>query len=183
MEKKIIAVWNVTFEDGTMPDDNFVRNFTIETEDGEEEYPILKEKVEDFFNEPVKEFSWDILDVNNIFSQIDITWERVGKSSMCSGYEYKVTVFYKGNSEEFTYHTNYHDDKDNRELLYCLISDACAYEDNTDILDFKDEFGYDDNKKCREAYNGCKETYEKLHRLFDDETYDVLYDEIMVGSY
>lgn len=114
-----------------------------------------------------------------MFDNLTFNWRLVGKSQMCSGNEYKVSVEHNGLKATFPYHTNYRDEKDNREFLSCVFDDAFAYENSRDILDFKDEFGYEDSKQCREVYDACKGISEKLHRLFSDEEFDELYNEIL----
>ena len=117
-----------------------------------------------------------------MFDKLTFDWRLVGKSPICSGNEYRVTVSYNGLKSTFPYHTNYRDEKNNKEFLSCVFDDAVDYENAEDILDFKDEFGYEDSKECRRAYNGCKENYEKLHTLFFDDELEELYNEIMGGD-
>ena len=119
--------------------------------------------------------------MERIFDKIKFEWNLVGKSRVCSGNEYKVSVTYNGKTKVFPFNTNYLDEQNDREMLYCTISDACAYEDAQDILDFKDEFGYESSKECRLVYNGCKKAYEDIHSLFTDDEYDILYDEVIIG--
>ena len=57
-----------------------------------------------------------------------------------------------------------------KKRLECLISEANAYSETEDILDFYIQFGYmHDKKRCREAYKGCEETYYKLNSLFTEK--------------
>lgn len=51
------------------------------------------------------------------------------------------------------------------EVLYCVLRDALAVENCRDILDFMEEFGYEDKKACRKAYNGCLHEREQLNNL------------------
>lgn len=51
------------------------------------------------------------------------------------------------------------------EVLYCVLRDALAVEDCRDILEFMDEFGYEDKKACRKAYNACLHEREQLNNL------------------
>ena len=117
-----------------------------------------------------------------MFEKLTFDWQLVGKSKMCSGNEYRVSVSHDGLKATFPYHTNYLDEKNNKEFLSCVFDDSFAYENTEDILDFKEEFGYEDNKKCREVYNACKDTFEKLHALFFDDEFEELYNEIMEGD-
>ena len=56
-------------------------------------------------------------------------------------------------------------------LLLCLdslFSDAFAYEQASDVVDFCREFNYTDIEGVK-AYKGCKKTFKALNRLFTDE--------------
>lgn len=117
-----------------------------------------------------------------MFDELSFEWKLVGKSKMCSGNEYKVTLTYMDKSYTFPFHTNYRDIKDDRRFLRCLFDDALSYENSADILDFKDELGYEDDKECRRVYNACRDISTKLHDLFDDEEFDDLYNEINYGE-
>lgn len=64
-----------------------------------------------------------------------------------------------------------------RDVMECVISDAFAYENSIDILDFVSEFGYADEQHAREAYKGCKEAYEKLKAMYG-EKYTELIEEL-----
>ena len=75
----------------------------------------------------------------------------------------------------FDYYCNDYDlDEDGLvNAFYCLLSDAVAYANAEDIDDFQREFGYDKVSECIEAYNGCKDAYEKLQK-FNLDIYDAL---------
>jgi len=117
-----------------------------------------------------------------MFNELSFEWELVGKSQKCSGNEYKVTITYGDKSYTFPFHTNYRDEKNDREFLNCLFDDALAYEYNLDILDFKDEFGYEDNKECRKVYNACRDISKRLHYIFNNQEFNDLYNEITFGE-
>jgi hypothetical protein len=117
-----------------------------------------------------------------MFDKLTFEWKLVGKSKMCSGNEYKVTLTYGDKSYTFPFHTNYLDEKNDKEFLSCLFEDAFAYENSLDILDFKDEFGYEDNKECRRVYLACRDTSKRLHDLFNYQEFDDLYNEITFGE-
>ena len=49
------------------------------------------------------------------------------------------------------------------DLFYCVTMDAYAYElSGDDIQYFADMYGYEKIKPCLEAFNACKEMYNKL---------------------
>lgn len=52
------------------------------------------------------------------------------------------------------------------DVLNSVMRDADAYENAQDVLDFAQEFGYGEAKAARAAYKACKESGEKLARLF-----------------
>lgn len=57
------------------------------------------------------------------------------------------------------------------DCLYAITSDAMCYENSRDVVDFCNEFGYEDIKGIK-AYKACKKTYKALHRLFTDDELD-----------
>ncbi len=78
----------------------------------------------------------------------------------------------------FNYQCNTSFDKPNlKDCLDCLLLDASSYEQSRDVIDFCNEFGYED-KQGLKAYKGCKKTYKALHRLFTEEEFDELCNEI-----
>lgn len=64
-----------------------------------------------------------------------------------------------------------------RDCLECVMGDAQAYECAHDVIDFCNEFGYED-KQGLKAYKGCKKAYKALHRLFTEEELDCLWSEL-----
>lgn len=104
-------------------------------------------------------------------------------------YQYRVEIENNGKKARFTYHDsvyNYEHKKaiDYNDVLYCIISDARAYSETEDILDFYVEFGYEKNiDGCREAYKGCEDNYHKLNLLFTDEEINELEKELEEKGY
>lgn len=91
-----------------------------------------------------------------------------------------------GDRARFNYYASYNDytkgkkDLDRNDILNaveCFLLDALSYDNSRDILDFCAEFGYDiyeDRKRARKAFEGCKKHYEAAVRLFGDEYTDIL---------
>ena len=99
-------------------------------------------------------------------------FKTVIDSPFCKGkcYQYRIEIEHNGKKARFTYHDsvyNYQRNKklDYNDVLYSVISDARAYSETEDILDFCMEFGYEKDIK---AYKGCEDTYYKLTSLFTD---------------
>lgn len=100
--------------------------------------------------------------------------------------KFDCLISYKDNEYAFTYQCNLNYTKpDKLSLLACLFSDSRCYEDcketddDTDNMqNFAREFGYDtDNLKgLFKAYNGCKDTYNALKKMFTDEERQLIYE-------
>ena len=54
------------------------------------------------------------------------------------------------------------------DCMYAIISDMDAYDISRDVVDFCNEYGYEDIKGIK-AYKACKKRSKALHRLFTDE--------------
>ena len=107
--------------------------------------------------------------VNSFFEKIKVTKTFRRKSEMCSGDAFLVTVTYNGKSCRFMFHDNYRNESSKEEILYCLLSDAEAFDYSLNYGDFAYVYGYKLCTKARKAYNGCKRQSERLHKLFTDE--------------
>ena len=69
------------------------------------------------------------------------------------------------------------DRDDMKNAVDCFLSDALAYDNSKDFLDFCDEFGYDvyeDRLRAKKAFVGCMRHYEAAVRLFGDNYTDIL---------
>lgn len=89
----------------------------------------------------------------------------------------------KYGSYSFTYQCNlqYHKGIKKTDLLSCLFSDASCYsscvvgEDDDNIKEFSDMFGYNDNiKELLRAYRGCKNAYNALNNMFTKQEQEIL---------
>ena len=114
-----------------------------------------------------------------IFSALD---EEVVNNGYGLCQKYEVELLYNGNS--YTTHFTdsvmaYREDKelDFKDVMYCLLSDANAYNTCEDIDDFQANFGYEKASELLKAYNGCKEVSEGLKRLFTEEELEELQEE------
>lgn len=84
---------------------------------------------------------------------------------------------YNGQVYEFTYQCNTNYSMPNkRDCVECLVSDAFAFYNSIDILDFANEFGYDieDEQRVRDIYNACHDTYTMLKILYGEEWYNII---------
>ena len=83
----------------------------------------------------------------------------------------------------FTYQCNINYIRPNKNsLLACCLSDSNCYEDCLigdkveNIQEFALMFGYENNvKELLKAFNGCKEAYNALNKMFTKEEKDLLY--------
>ena len=64
-----------------------------------------------------------------------------------------------------------------KDCMECIIGDMMAYDGAVDVVDFCNEFGYEDIKGVK-AYKACKKVSKALHRLFTDEEIDEMMGEI-----
>ena len=65
------------------------------------------------------------------------------------------------------------------DAIYCMITDSNCYKYADNFIDFVVEFGYiTDEKeqliKAKKAYDGCKNTYIRLNRVFNSHELEVL---------
>lgn len=100
--------------------------------------------------------------------------------------EYKLTLSYKGNEYNFTYHDSVYNWQNNIKLdkmdaLNSILLDANAYEQSRDEKEFLNEFGYDKDvdtlKAGLKAYKECERTYDALNRIFTSAELDELHEE------
>ena len=60
--------------------------------------------------------------------------------------------------------------------MSCILGDMLAYDDARDVIDFCNEFGYEDNAGLK-AYKACKKVSKALHRLFTEDELTELFEE------
>ena len=103
----------------------------------------------------------------------------IGKSQMCSGNAYRITLTYNGKKCGFVFNDNYFNKSNKVDFIYCLLSDGDCYKNSRDFNDFCYMFGYDNNSiESLNIYKACKKQYEKVKRLFTDKEVNLLYDEL-----
>lgn len=98
-------------------------------------------------------------------------------------YSYTIVLESDGHYFKTTYHDsvyNYNHNKGATEetindAVYCIVLDADSYIANPDYNEFVNEFGYDDEKTGRKAYEACKKTFEGLSAMFTEDEVDSLY--------
>ena len=88
---------------------------------------------------------------------------------------FEIDVTINGKTAMFDFYCNDYelDDKQLCEAFYFFLSDGIAYNNAKDIDDFQSEFGYTKVSECVDAYNGCKDAYDKWTRLCDINIYDI----------
>lgn len=62
------------------------------------------------------------------------------------------------------------------DCMSCILGDMMAYDDARDVIDFCNEFGYEDNAGLK-AYKACKKVSKALHRLFTEDELTELFEE------
>ena len=93
--------------------------------------------------------------------------------------KYDCKIEYKGHRYSFEYQCTPNYLKPNlADCLDCLLNDKASYDESRNVFDFMAEFGYDDVIKGREAYRACKKTSKALDRMFTDEEFDMIYDDL-----
>lgn len=97
-------------------------------------------------------------------------------------YCFLITCRYQGKKLTFTYHDSFVNwslgkvdlSKDNMKIaLECLLSDARIYERSSSYEHFCMTFGYDGNEG-KKSYNGCKQAFKSVQRVFGSEWRDFL---------
>ena len=92
--------------------------------------------------------------------------------------KFKCKIKYMGLQYTFNYQCNTSAMYPNlRDCLECVIGDMMAYDNAQDVIDFCNEFGYEDIKGVK-IYKACKKVSKALHRLFTDAEIDAIMDEI-----
>ena len=104
----------------------------------------------------------------------------IGSSKMTTGNLYEIYLLHNKTykSIKFLYNDNYINICDPLNILYCLLSDANAYEETKNFYDFVCMFGYNENanklEEGKKAFEGCKENYKKLNKLLKKEEQEKL---------
>lgn len=62
------------------------------------------------------------------------------------------------------------------DCMSCILGDMMAYDDARDVIDFCNEFGYEDLQGLK-TYKACKKVSKALHRLFTEDELTELFEE------
>ena len=121
-----------------------------------------------------------------MLEQINVKKAYLNKSEMTSGNKYRVTINYKGKTIWFVFHDNIYNKSGKIDFISCLLQDAWGYDDNRDIYEFAENFGYDyyaDLPKVKKAYYGCKRQYQRVNKLFTEAEQELLQTELEALGY
>lgn len=96
----------------------------------------------------------------------------------CYNFYINDTMFkyYEGLGHDTMTQDNKHDKMLN--ALWCILQDADTMNFFATIDSFMQEFGYLDYTKALETFRGCKETKDKLSKLFNSQELVLFYDNI-----
>lgn len=124
--------------------------------------------------------------VLQILERVNFVLKGKGQSSE-KGYIYDLEIFTDNKEEHFEYSEGLGLDILNEQnglekvinALWCLLSDYfCIYE--RDIIEFIEEFGYEDLQEGKKIYNTIKENNEKLLNIFTEDEIEYLKDNIQL---
>lgn len=111
----------------------------------------------------------------NIF---ELSSEYQGTAKPWGDYEKHHHVVYVDTEDKHTWFDFYCNsgvlsDDELVEAFYFFLSDGISYDQAKDIDDFQSELGYTKVSECLDAYNGCKDAYNKWTSLCDIDIYDL----------
>ena len=118
-----------------------------------------------------------------ILNRININWQLIGIGDFTPQHSKFNCLLYdtKGNTYNFDYQCNLKYTRPTEEdLLYCVINDSQCYldcvvgDDEDNIQEFKDMFGYENIKDLLRAYKGCKNAYNSIKKMLSDEEIETL---------
>ena len=119
-----------------------------------------------------------------VLDKLSINWKSAGEGDFTPQHTLFNCIIKdnKNNYYNFTYQCNTrYTQPTETSLLSCLISDAFCYsdcaigDDDDNIQEFANMFGYSDNiKQLLKAYKGCKETYYNIKKMLSDEEIETI---------
>ena len=124
--------------------------------------------------------------VLQILERVNFVLKGKGQSSE-KGYIYDLETFTDSKEEHFEYSEGFGLDVLNEQnglekvinALWCLLSDYfCIYE--RDIIEFMEEFGYEDLQEGKKIYKDIEENNKKLLNIFTEEEIEYLKDNIQL---
>ena len=124
--------------------------------------------------------------VLQILERVNFVLKGKGQSSG-RGYIYDLEIFTDSKEEHFEYSEGLGLDILNEQnglekvinALWCILSDYfCIYE--RDIIEFMEEFGYEDLQEGKKVYKDIEENNKKLLNIFTEEEIEYLKDNIQL---
>ena len=124
--------------------------------------------------------------VLQILERVNFVLKGKGQSSG-RGYIYDLEIFTDSKEEHFEYSEGLGLDILNEQnglekvinALWCILSDYfCIYE--RDIIEFMEEFGYEDLQEGKKIYKDIEENNKKLLNIFTEEEIEYLKDNIQL---
>ena len=124
--------------------------------------------------------------IETLLKKID--FEVIGKELQHGkhgkNYKYFINVKYNNKKELFSFSDSIKNFEDKKpcnfmDVLYCLLLDMHAYNDNKTLKDFAWAYGYslddfEQVQKTKNIYNACKVNANKMHELFNDKELSML---------
>jgi hypothetical protein len=102
----------------------------------------------------------------DILEKIKITKVYLGKSTQTSGNKYQIIINYNNIKTSMIFNDNYLNKSEKKDFICCLILDSMSFENSNSLNDFMREFGYENEKEAKKAYNGCMKQFNKYNKLF-----------------
>ena len=121
--------------------------------------------------------------VYKILNRLNVIWQRVGQGDFTPNHTKFTCTLYdnKGNRYNFDYQCNLQYTRPTEEdILWCVITDSECYascivgDDDDNIQEFANMFGYDNIKDLLRAYKGCKNAYNSIRKMLNDEEIEIL---------
>lgn len=114
-----------------------------------------------------------------MLEQIKCKKTLIGKSKMCSGNAYRITLTHNGKKCSFIFNDNYLNESEKADFLNALECDAYAFKNAENFYDFCLEYGYSKHdEKAIKAYKECEKQYNRFNRLFNKNEQKILSSEL-----
>jgi len=106
---------------------------------------------------------------NILMNSIKTSKKLIGKSAMTSGNKYRITLSRNNKKVWFYFNDNIYNNSNIYDYLYCMLSDARLYENNT-FKQFCADVDFDpDSLESYKIYLACKKQLQRLNKLFNQE--------------
>lgn len=126
-------------------------------------------------------------------SKIHIKFQYLGQGDFTPQHSKFSCVLYdnKGNDYCFSYQCNLNYTKPTEEnILACVISDSNCYSDcivgndDDNLQEFFNMFGYEKIKEGLKAFKGCKKAYESIKKMLNNEEMEIIMEYLeSIGEY